>query len=789
MLFHTVIYFVTFVCTRYAFTFLKKRVSYYLIQSLFFLLAYTSNAQSYNSLSTEQKLELRLESHLLINPKSIGTTALNSLFKSKTPIAVEYITDSDLSFIETVLNQKRDVVIVSDKNIDKLLQNNPSIIQLRTADIETINLQGLKITDSTVIRFNGLEALGRINNINKESITDSLLFKIWNWSGKLPHFISADSSTLKKAQGFVKMFNDAQKIFGVVKTEDKLLQNVSFKNFPNRKANGHFSFTMARQGGRLPVLIPHKAGYYFSPDIIFTSPENSNNQKAFVGFPLDPVFGLSDHFNFEKAVQNRIRNNEGEIISNGVQIRRDSIRKTVGYFNNRAYIDTGLESRTALKSSFTITAWIKPTALGFANSILGKGYNFVLKIHEGYLTFTMAGVKDYISESSPIPINEWTHVALVHSETNNDLKFYLNGIQTDRVELIADYVTSDYNLLIGSDLWEEFFIGYLDDIKIWERELNNVEIKTEYLDLNTETLSINSYIIIGFTLVLLCGIILYFKWRASKSTPKLNAERQTFPNIKTVKTIDLASANYKEKIFCFGSLQIINAEGLDIASKLSPKLKQLFLVVFLHSNAEKRGVTTKKLTELLWPGMSAQSAKNNRGTNIQNLRAILSSCSEINLVFQNKLWTIEIGEHCYCDYHFTNNYLLLFSKENYATDLLETELAKPLSLLKRGRLLTNSNASWLDPYIEKFSNEIIEHCFKCIQILSIEKHGDLLLDLIEVIYLYDDLNEKAMRLKLQILIKQGKLSLAHTVYDNFVKLYQKLYKEDYTISFEASLSE
>ncbi len=768
---------------------MKKIISYYVLQGLILLFVCSSSAQSYNSLSNEQKLELRLRSHLLINPKTIDEVSLDSILQSKSPLAVEYNDLNDLNFIETLINQHQGLVIINARNIDTLIQISGSAIYLETTDIESINLETLKITDSTIIRFEGLEPLGRVNYLNDTTISDSLLFNLWSWSGKLPNFIATDSSTLKKAQRLVMMFNDTQKIFGVVKTEHRLLENVSFKNFDHRKANGYFSFPLVRKDGRLPALTPHKAGYHFSPDIIFTTPENRNNQKEFVGFPLDPVFGLSDHFKFEKTIKNKIRNNTEEIISNGVEVTKDSIRKSVGYFNNRAYIDTGLDSRTALKSSFTISAWIKPTELGFANSILGKGYNFVLKIHEGFLTFTMAGVKDYISESSPIPINEWTHVALVHSETNNDLKFYLNGVLTDQVKLISDYVTSDYNLLIGSDLWEEFFIGYLDDIKIWERELNGAEIENQYLKLNTEDHTLNSYIIAGFTILIFFGFILYFKWRASKRIHKLNAERNVFPTATTLKTIDPISANYKEKIFCFGTLQIINANDIDIATKLSPKLKQLFLIIFLHSNTEKRGINTKKLTEILWPGMSAQSAKNTRGTNIQNLRSILSSCSEINLVFQNKLWTIDIGEQCYCDFHFTNNYLALLSTEQYPLTLLETELFKILPPLKRGRLLTNSNASWLDPYIEKFSNQIIEQCFKCIDILSIEKHNDLLLDLVEIIYLYDDLNEKAMRLKLQILIKQGKLSLAHTVYDNFVKLYQKLYKEDYTISFETSLSE
>ena len=135
-----------------------------------------------------------------------------------------------------------------------------------------------------------------------------------------------------------------------------------------------------------------------------------------------------------------------------------------------------LNSRAALKGSFTISAWVKPTVLNNNNSILGKGDNFVLKLHEGLLTFTMADIKDYISEASPVPLNEWTHVALVHSKLNNELLFFVNGVQTDKIKLIEDYDTSDYNILIGSNLWQEFFVGYLTNIKIWERELNAFEI-------------------------------------------------------------------------------------------------------------------------------------------------------------------------------------------------------------------------------------------------------------------------------------------------------------------------
>ena len=108
--------------------------------------------------------------------------------------------------------------------------------------------------------------------------------------------------------------------------------------------------------------------------------------------------------------------NSEEIISNNVVIEQDSAMGSVGFFEKRAYVDAGLKSKSALQADFTITAWVKPTELGRANSILGKGESFIVKIHDGLLTFTMADIKDYTSTSSLVPSNQWTHIALVYSK-------------------------------------------------------------------------------------------------------------------------------------------------------------------------------------------------------------------------------------------------------------------------------------------------------------------------------------------------------------------------------------
>ena len=90
----------------------------------------------------------------------------------------------------------------------------------------------------------------------------------------------------------------------------------------------------------------------------------------------------------------------------------------------------------------------------------------------------------------------------------------------------------------------------------------------------------------------------------------------------------------------------------------------------------------------------------------------------------------------------------------------------------------------MDPIVENMSNRIIEFCYDISKMLDMDTHSALMYNLASVMYIYDDLNEHALQIKLQILIRQGKLSLAHTAYDNFVKLYEKIYGEVYTVKFE-----
>ncbi len=767
----------------------KKSVLLFAHTLLFFFFIWEGVSQDFSNLSEEDRWKIRSQSYVLVDIDRIDDSNLSFLTQGESPLAVYILEFKEdyLPVLKELMAKKSDLLILSGANHNRVIfpENKAQLVPFNVVD--TI-LRDSKTTSKDILHFTAEGELNLVTVNDKEAVRDSVLVKFWRTTGRLPNLIQGDPENFIFIDSIVQGLNQIKRVFGTVTSKGRLLDGVGFKNHSDLRVNGNFSFPILSKG-ELPVFIPHKAGFYFSPDIIRTTSDNSGNLKEFVGFPLDPEYGLTDYFSFSPTIKNNIRKNNRELIVNKVDLFEDRSRGKVGYFNNGAYMDAGLDSRMALQSSFTISAWIKPTVLGKNNSILGKGENFVLKLHDGFLTFTMADIKDYISRTSPVPLNEWTQVALVHSKLNSDLSFFINGVQTDKIQLIEDYDTSDYNLVVGSNLWQEFFVGYMDYIKIWNRELNPDEIRDEFLDASPEeSYGIFKFIISIIMVVVVPLIALYF-WNKRKGKNKvLNHPAYTKVGEVRKTTVVQEISACQEKILCFGPLKIIVADGTDIAKKLSPKLKQLFLIVMLHSVGSKKGISTKKLTEYLWPGMTPSSAKNTRGTNIQNLRAILADSTTIQLVFREKNWFLEVAEDCYWEYQEVLHYLNIFGKEDIGVGQREGGLRKLLGILKEERFLANIEDDWLDPFVERLSNDILDLCQEVALLLNLEEHISLLQDLVSVMHIYDDLNETALQLRLQILIKQGNLSTAHSIYDKFTKLYNKLYGEKYPIKFEELIS-
>ncbi len=730
----------------------------------------------YNELPDSLRTTIRLKTHLLIHLNELSVSAADGLQKANIPFAffAEELEQSGQNTMLDLLTGRQNLIpVISKPNQDHLSLENNKLVLITPDEFDQIKLEQRSV-DSLFSKnlFSNKELLW-VNTPPTPTNTD-LYLTLWSQCGKLPNFIPANESTLQESASLVAQLNASDKFYGITLSNNELLSQVSWKSYPRRTNNGYFCFPLLT--GNPEPFIPYKAGYRFSPDIMHDSPANRGYLKEFKAVSLNPDFGLTDHFVFDKKALNTRRNNEQEMINNNVELTTDPLRGSCAWFPGRAYLDAGIQSKESLQPNFSVTAWIKPSQTDANNSILGKGRDFVLKLHNGELTYTMQGIKDYRSVSSKVPINEWTFISLVHSAYENQIRFYLNGELTDQIDLITPYSESDYTLLIGSNLWEEFFVGHMGDIKIWNRELNDEEIRLQFQQSINQPQSRGTAL---WGLLLLAVLLLILAYLYSKKRKSGAVQKQTKPNKKLVKP-----EPYQEKIGCFGRLKVVNPEGVDVSQKFSPKIKQLFVLVFMNSINGHHGISTNELSGILWPGMSTQKAKNTRGTSIQNLKAALASCPGINLVFSDKLWRIELSDSCYSEYCDVTRKLKLIEKQPDSQTTNEV-LPPLLDMLSRGTLFPDISESWLDPYISKMSDRIIEMGMILFEKLDETQHAQQLFKLAEVVSLHDPLNEPALCKKLQLLTRQGKLSLAHTVYDHFAKVYREMYQESYPVNFKS----
>ncbi|MEW6428277.1 MAG: PKD domain-containing protein [Thermodesulfobacteriota bacterium] len=131
-------------------------------------------------------------------------------------------------------------------------------------------------------------------------------------------------------------------------------------------------------------------------------------------------------------------------------------------------------------SSFTMEAWIYPTAASGLNTIIGKvsqGKDFALALYNGAPTFmTYSGGRRYISAAAAAPLNTWTHIAVTYDNPTNTITLYVNGAQAATGNYRPDTSNTDPLQIGKSNCCNEYFTGTVDDVRFWNRARSGAEI-------------------------------------------------------------------------------------------------------------------------------------------------------------------------------------------------------------------------------------------------------------------------------------------------------------------------
>jgi len=129
-------------------------------------------------------------------------------------------------------------------------------------------------------------------------------------------------------------------------------------------------------------------------------------------------------------------------------------------------------------SQYTIEAWINPTAAN--NSVIlawgdaGSDYKYnVLKLVDGTKIVNQTAASD-VAINVPNMLNRWNHIAFTY--TGSSRSFYLNGSLMNTQPLTSLSV-ADTNFSIGAFNNASFFRGQMDEVRIWNYALSELDIR------------------------------------------------------------------------------------------------------------------------------------------------------------------------------------------------------------------------------------------------------------------------------------------------------------------------
>lgn len=232
-------------------------------------------------------------------------------------------------------------------------------------------------------------------------------------------------------------------------------------------------------------------------------------------------------------------------------------------------------------------------------------------------------------------------------------------------------------------------------------------------------------------------------------------------------------------ILLFGQFTVIDKEGNNISRLFSPLVKELFLLLLLHSLPDRKGITSEKINETLWPGRAVKDAKNNRSVNIVKLKNILDKLGHYTLEKENNKWVLHFDDE-QVDIDLLQYFTLADRKDNKAIQLL-------VNITGRGGLLAETEYSWLDKFKSDIAATISTLFLNYLNQWSGKSSPELIIAITNCILNFDPLCEEAVIFKCRALVTLKQHAAAKAIYNSFVKEYKDIYGEIFEKEYQEIL--
>lgn len=296
--------------------------------------------------------------------------------------------------------------------------------------------------------------------------------------------------------------------------------------------------------------------------------------------------------------------------------------------------------------------------------------------------------------------------------------------------------------------------------------------------------------IIGALALAAAGIVLYW-YNKKKKTKNKSAAPATIAITEGVAKIatptayvpaapaaTAAMAENTAAVFLFGQFEILNKQKQNVTPLFSPLLKELFLLILIHTYKDGKGISAEKLLEILWSDKSPKDARNNYQVNIAKLRTVCEKIGSCNISKDSGQLKIELeDEFIFIDYkRFSDLTNTRHTIDNiYVPALLE--------VIQRGGFLVQLHYSWLDDFKSEVSGKISDIFYQYVSAVDLETNAELIARFANAVFLFDQLNEEALIYKCKSLIALGRHGMAKDAFSKFAKEYKENYGTDFEKTF------
>lgn len=237
---------------------------------------------------------------------------------------------------------------------------------------------------------------------------------------------------------------------------------------------------------------------------------------------------------------------------------------------------------------------------------------------------------------------------------------------------------------------------------------------------------------------------------------------------------------HQNKILLFGPFTAIDRYGHDITYMFSPKIKQLFLYILIHSITEE-GTLSSDLNSLFWPDKADDKIKNLKNVTINHLRKVLQEIDGIELTYQRGYFKLILEEQCFCDFH---HFIRLTKSMKYEPET-EEAFNELLYIMARGKFLSTISSELFD--YSKLNVESFTVSFLTRQIKKNYPKKEMnatVIRLCNLLFTTDPISDTAMTYQISIYRQQNKYDKAIQLYTTFIKEYQRIMNESYPIPFD-----